>query len=168
MALPVRALPASARRPVTPAHSHGSHPGPHAVLYVDGASFGNPGPSGGGIVLIVDDEIVVSRSEDFGHGTNNQAEYRALLEGLGDAAQHGIRELLVRSDSQLLVRQMTGEYKVKNTGLRSLKMAATELVDRFDKVRFEHIGREGNNQADGLAKQGAEAARARGYGRQEP
>lgn len=133
-----------------------------AVLYVDGASFGNPGPSGAGIVLRVGDSTVVERSEDMGYGTNNQAEYRALIEGLGEAIQHGIRDLLVRSDSQLLVRQMTGEYKIRSPGLRGLKAEADALSERFDDLRFEHVRREGNERADELAKEGAEAARARG------
>lgn len=132
------------------------------VLYVDGASFGNPGPSGTGVVLQVDDQIIVQRSEDAGYGTNNQAEYRALLEGLSEAVQRGIRKLLVRSDSQLLVRQMTGEYKLKAKGLRALKAEADALCERFDEVRFEHVRREGNALADELAKAGAEAAKARG------
>jgi ribonuclease HI len=131
-------------------------------LNVDGASFGNPGPSGAGIVLRVGTQIVAERSEDTGYGTNNQAEYRALIEGLGEAVQHGIRELIVRSDSQLLVRQMLGEYKIKAKGLRGLKAEADALRGRLDKVRFEHIPRERNERADELAKAGAEAAKARG------
>ncbi|HYZ91708.1 MAG TPA: ribonuclease HI family protein [Actinomycetota bacterium] len=133
-----------------------------AFLYVDGASFGNPGPSGTGVVLIVDGETIVERSEDTGYGTNNQAEYRALLEGLAEAVQRGIHDLVVRSDSQLLVRQMLGEYKIKAKGLKGLKMEADALRERFDSVRFEHIPRERNERADELAKAGAEAAKARG------
>jgi ribonuclease HI len=133
-----------------------------AELYVDGASFGNPGPSGIGIVLVVDDEILVKRSEDVGYGTNNQAEYRALLEGLGEAVQRGIRRLVVRSDSQLLVRQMLGEYKVKSKQLLPLRVEAEALSKRFDEVRFEHVRRQFNEIADELAKLGAEAAKARG------
>lgn len=133
-----------------------------AVLYVDGASFGNPGPSGAGIVLEMDGTVVVERSEDLGFGTNNQAEYRALLEGLGEALQRGVRDLRVVSDSQLLVRQMQGEYKIKASGLKGLKAEADALCSRFDDVRFEHTLREGNEKADELAKLGAEAAKARG------
>ena len=132
------------------------------VLHVDGASFGNPGPSGIGIVLTVDGQTVVERSEDTGYGTNNQAEYRALLEGLAEAVQRGIRKLVVRSDSQLLVRQMSGEYKIKAKGLKGLKAEADALCERFDDVRFEHVPRERNARADELAKLGAEAAKARG------
>ena len=133
-----------------------------AALYVDGASFGNPGPSGAGIVLEMDGSVVVERSEDLGYGTNNQAEYRALLEGLGEALQRGVRDLRVVSDSQLLVRQMQGEYKIKAPGLKGLKAEADALCARFDHVRFEHTLRAGNEKADELAKLGAEAAKARG------
>lgn len=139
-----------------------------AVLYVDGASFGNPGPSGTGVVLRMGDDTVVERSEDVGYGTNNQAEYRALIEGLGEALQRGVRNLLVCSDSQLLVRQMTGEYKLKAKGLKGLKAEADALRERFDQVRFEHVRREGNARADELAKAGAEAARSRGVRGSEP
>ena len=135
---------------------------PDAVLNVDGASFGNPGPSGSGIVLRVGDRVVAERSEDAGYGTNNQAEYRALIEGMAEALAHGIRRLVVRSDSQLLVRQMRGEYRIKAKGLAGLKAQADALRERFDEVRFEHVPRERNDRADALAKMGAEAARARG------
>lgn len=131
------------------------------VLHVDGASFGNPGPSGIGFVLLCGDETV-ERSGDVGYGTNNQAEYRGLLEGLKEAADRGVRRLVVRSDSQLLVRQMLGEYKVKHAGLRALKAEVDAVVERFDRVTFEHVPRERNERADQLAKAGAEAAQARG------
>jgi ribonuclease HI len=133
-----------------------------AELYVDGASFGNPGPSGIGVVLIVDGETIVARSEDTGYGTNNEAEYRALLEGMNEALQRGITHLHVRSDSQLLVRQMLGEYKVKAKGLIPFRMEAEPLRNKFDDVRFEHVRRELNSTADALAKAGSEAAKARG------
>ena len=136
--------------------------GRDAVLYVDGASFGNPGPSGIGVVLVEDGDAVLTRSEDIGYGTNNQAEYRALLRGLAEALERGITRLLVRSDSQLLVRQMLGEYKVKSKGLLALRREAEALKQRFDEVAFEHVRREYNEVADELAKQGAEAAQARG------
>lgn len=132
------------------------------LLYIDGASFGNPGPSGVGIVLMVDDDTVLTRAEDIGYGTNNRAEYTALLEGLKVARDHGVKDLTVRSDSQLLVRQMQGEYKVKNKGLIPLRIEAENLVRQFDRVRFEHIPRELNEEADALSKMGAEEAKLRG------
>jgi ribonuclease HI len=132
------------------------------VLYIDGASFGNPGPSGAGVVLIVDGDTVVALSEDIGFGTNNRAEYTALLEGLRAAKDQGVTDLTVRSDSQLLVRQMLGEYKVKNKGLVGLRIEAEDLTRSFDRVRFEHIPRELNEEADALSKMGAEEAKLRG------
>lgn len=132
-----------------------------AVLHVDGASFGNPGPSGIGFVLLVSGESI-ERSADVGYGTNNQAEYRALLEGLREAAERGVKRLVVRSDSQLLVRQMSGEYKVKHAGLRALKAEVDAVAQRFERVVFEHVPRERNERADELAKSGAEAAQLRG------
>ena len=153
---------------MTPSGARGAGDGPDetesrdAVLYVDGASFGNPGPSGIGVVLVEDGDAVLTRSEDVGYGTNNQAEYRALLRGLHEALDRGITRLLVRSDSQLLVRQMIGEYKVKSKALQALRREAEALKQRFDEIAFEHVYREFNEIADELAKQGAEAAKARG------
>ncbi len=133
-----------------------------AHLFVDGASFGNPGPSGIGVVLMRDGQVLAERSEDTGYGTNNEAEYRALIAGLTDALRHGIRTLTVTSDSQLLVRQMSGEYRVKQQRLAALKSEAEQLVAKFDSVRLQYVGREGNARADELAKLGATAAQARG------
>lgn len=151
---------------MTPERARGGGPTdrdlPEGVLYVDGASFGNPGPSGIGIVLVEDGDTVLTRSEDIGYGTNNQAEYRALLRGLSEALERGISKLIVRSDSQLLVRQMIGEYKVKSKGLLALRREAEALKQRFDEIHFEHVRRELNEVADELAKSGAEAARERG------
>jgi ribonuclease HI len=133
-----------------------------AVLHVDGASFGNPGPSGIGVVLLSEGRTMSERSQDIGYGTNNEAEYRALIAGLGEALDHGIGSLLVRSDSQLLVRQMNGEYRVKERRLATLKAEAEALARRFERVAYEHVLRGGNARADELAKAGAEAAAARG------
>jgi probable phosphoglycerate mutase len=139
-----------------------------AVLHVDGASFGNPGPSGIGFVLLSDGDTLAEVSEDIGWGTNNRAEYRGLIAGLEAARDHGISELAVRSDSQLLVRQMSGEYKVKDKGLRLLKAEASALAEKFDKIRYEYVPRERNDRADTLAKAGAEEAKARGVRGAEP
>lgn len=136
-------------------------PPARAVLHTDGASFGNPGPSGIGFVLTTTDDDV-EYSEDIGYATNNQAEYKAVMAGLREAERRGIGEVVVRSDSQLLVRQLTGEYRVKDGGLRLLKDEVEALAARFSSVSFEHVRREGNARADDLAKAGAEAAKARG------
>jgi ribonuclease HI len=134
------------------------------VLYTDGASLGNPGPAGIGYVLFDGDDVLAEHSEDIGYGTNNQAEYRAVIAGLSEARERGIPRLVVRSDSELLVRQLTGAYKVRNHLLRPLKEEVAALAASFEEVRFEHVRREGNARADELAKSGAEAARARGVG----
>lgn len=131
-----------------------------AELYVDGASFGNPGPSGIGVVLRIGDEIV-ERSEDIGWGTNNEAEYRALITGLRLALDHSVDTLHVRADSQLIVRQVTGEYKIKKKELQRLAMEARALIDKFGSVRFEHVLRDLNERADALSKAGAEQAKSR-------
>jgi len=133
-----------------------------AVLHVDGASFGNPGPSGIGYVLLVDGKTVAEVAADAGWGTNNQAEYRALEAGLSAAREHGATDVVVRSDSQLLVRQMTGEYKVKDGRLRLLKAEIDSIREGFDRVRFEYVPRERNERADELAKAGATQAQLRG------
>lgn len=132
-----------------------------SVLHTDGASFGNPGPSGIGYVLRIGDEEI-RHSADIGYGTNNQAEYKAVVAGLEEAARRGVTELVVRSDSQLLVRQLTGEYKVKDKRLKLLKAEIDALRERFDRVRFEHVPRDSNAHADELSKLGAEAAQLRG------
>lgn len=150
---------------MTQEHPEGNDAG---ILYIDGASFGNPGPSGVGIVLVVDGQIVVTRASDIGYGTNNRAEYTALLEGLRVARDHGVKDLTVRSDSQLLVRQMQGAYKVKHKGLVPLRIEAESLVREFERVRFEHIPRELNEEADALSKMGAEEAQLRGVTGPQP
>jgi ribonuclease HI len=131
-----------------------------ASLHVDGASFGNPGPSGIGVVLQIGDEIV-EHSEDVGFGTNNEAEYRALITGLRMALEHGVDTLHVRADSQLVVRQVTGEYKIKKKELQRLAIEARALIERFESVRFEHVLRDLNDRADALSKAGAERAKLR-------
>jgi ribonuclease HI/probable phosphoglycerate mutase len=131
------------------------------ALYCDGASFGNPGPSGIGVVLEIGDEVV-EHSEDIGWGTNNEAEYRALITGLRMALDRGVDVLHVRADSQLIVRQVTGEYKIKKKELQRLALQARSLVERFASVKFEHVLRDLNERADALSKAGAEHAKARG------
>ena len=133
-----------------------------AVLNVDGASFGNPGPSGVGYVLSMDGKTVEEVSLDIGWGTNNQAEYRGLEAGLRAAKNHGANKVVVRSDSQLMVNQMKGSYRVKDEKLKLLKAELDHLVSAFEDVRFDYVPRELNARADDLAKAGAEKAQARG------
>lgn len=124
------------------------------VVYVDGGARGNPGPAAAGVVVEADDGTVLFEGGYFlGRATNNVAEYRALLAGLVRAAELRGRRLEVRSDSELLVRQMRGEYRVKNARLRELFEQANELCRTFADVRFEHVPRERNRRADRLVHQ---------------
>lgn len=130
------------------------------TLFTDGGSRGNPGPAGGGVVLV--DASGATRcavGRFFGRATNNVAEYRALLAGLQEAIDLGVRRLMVRSDSELMVRQINGQYKVKNAGLRPLYEQALELVERFEQVEFVHIRREKNEHADALANRAMDGRR---------
>lgn len=122
------------------------------TLYCDGASRGNPGPAALGAVLYDPAARVVAElSEAIGVATNNVAEYRALVAGLQHAVDLGVERLLIRLDSQLLVRQITGEYRVKAPGLRPWHRKVAELMSRIRSVHIEHIPREENTAADGLA-----------------
>ncbi len=132
----------------------------HLVLHTDGASLGNPGPAGAGFVLLEDDgEVVREGSIPLGVATNNVAEYKALIAGLNEAAALGARRLTVRSDSELMIKQLRGEYRVKTPHLRPLYEWAVKLARRFEQVRWEHVRRESNTVADDLA--GAAAKRSR-------
>lgn len=127
------------------------------VVYSDGASRGNPGPASIGAVIYLDAsaglEEVASISEPIGHQTNNVAEYRAVIAGLELVERLDPDEVTVRADSQLLVRQLAGEYRVKAPNLKPLYSQVRRLVDRLGMVRFEHVPRESNTVADGLANE---------------
>ncbi len=128
------------------------------VLYTDGGSRGNPGPAGSGYLLLNASGSTLRAAGHFiGHATNNQAEYDALVRGLRAAREHGCRDLEVRMDSELIVRQMTGRYRVKNAGLKNLFTQAQRLVRHFESVRFVHVRRERNVEADRLANQAMDA-----------
>lgn len=133
-------------------------PGPRLILYTDGAARGNPGPAGIG-ALLVDEEgrTVATLAEGLGHATNNQAEYRAVIEGLRLAKEHGASRVLVRSDSKLLVEQLKGAWKVKHAGLKPLHAQARAAARAFDRVDYEHVRREENVEADALANEGVDA-----------
>lgn len=129
------------------------------VLHTDGGSRGNPGPAGAAYVLQDPAGRVVSgRGRFLGIATNNVAEYEALLDGLEAALARGVEVLLVRSDSELLVRQLAGEYRVKNEGLKPLFERARELLAAFASARVTHIPRRANVQADSLANGAMDAA----------
>jgi ribonuclease HI len=131
------------------------------TAYIDGGSRGNPGPAGYG-VQIVDDQgaVVAELHEPVGTATNNVAEYRGLLAALAWALDHDVAHLHVRSDSELLVRQLKGEYRVKNPGLQRLYQEACALIARLDRVTFEHVRRELNSEADRLANLAMDEAAA--------
>jgi ribonuclease HI len=124
-----------------------------ATANIDGGSRGNPGPAGYGVRIEQADGTIVELKEFLGTQTNNVAEYRGLLAALRWAAEHGVSPLLIRSDSELLVRQMRGEYRVKNPGLQPLFDDARSLIRRVGTVTFEHVRREFNRDADRLANE---------------
>lgn len=125
-----------------------------ARLSTDGGARGNPGPAAYAFVLETDDgHILDARGEAIGRATNNVAEYRALLAGLEAAAEAGVTELEVVSDSELLVKQMRGDYKVKNEALRELSLEAARLARRIGKVRYTAVRREHNELADRLVNE---------------
>jgi ribonuclease HI len=122
-----------------------------AQLYCDGASRGNPGDAGIGCVIILDNKKI-EISEYIGKTTNNVAEYTALIRGLEQALKQNVKEIDIFSDSELLVRQINGAYKVRNKNLIPLYNKVIELLNKFKKYRILHIYREKNELADKLAK----------------
>jgi len=129
-----------------------------AKLSTDGGARGNPGPAAFGYVLETDDgTVLAAHGEKIGVATNNVAEYRALVEGLRKAGELQVDEVEVVSDSELLVRQMSGDYKVKNEALRRLYEEAIELADRFEKVTYTAVRREHNELADRLVNEALDA-----------
>lgn len=130
-----------------------------ARLFTDGGARGNPGPAAYAYVLEADDHTVLAaHGEAIGVATNNVAEYRALVEGLRKAVEVGTDELEVVSDSELIVHQMRGEWKVKNEALKVLWLDAQELADRVRKVTFTAVRREHNELADRLVNEALDAA----------
>jgi ribonuclease HI len=130
-----------------------------ARLSTDGGSRGNPGPAAYGYVLETDDGTVLdARGEAIGVATNNVAEYRGLLAGLASALERGIEELEVVSDSELLVKQMRGEYKVKSPSLRELVDEAEFLARKLRRVRYTAVRREHNELADRLVNEALDSA----------
>jgi ribonuclease HI len=132
-----------------------------ARLFTDGGARGNPGPAAYAYVLEAeDDTVLASDGQPIGVATNNVAEYRALVAGLERAAELGIDELEVVSDSELLVRQMRGEYRVKNQALQALNRQAAELAARFRRVVYTAVRREHNELADRLVNEALDGAGA--------
>ena len=122
-----------------------------ATMWVDGAARGNPGPAGAGVILEMTDGTVERLGEYLGEATNNVAEYKALLMGVQMAARLGVGELLVKSDSELIVKQLNGLYKVKNPALQELYFSTIKAISSFEKVTFTHVPRDENKEADRMA-----------------
>jgi ribonuclease HI len=132
------------------------------VIFTDGASRGNPGPAAIGVVI--QDEkgnVICTISLCLGKATNNQAEYRAIISGLEKAREMGATDVEVRSDSELVVRQLSGEYKVKNALLTPLYLKTQQLSRGFSSFKVNYIPREKNSEADKLANQALDGSRER-------
>ena len=120
-------------------------------VYCDGASRGNPGPAAIGWVLVDDSGIVTEGGRRIGETTNNRAEYEALIHALSVAREYGFDEVELRSDSELVVRQLTGEWNVNEPALRECRVRAREQLESFDRWSVSHVPREVNEHADELA-----------------
>jgi ribonuclease HI len=129
-----------------------------AKLSTDGGARGNPGPAAYGYVLEAEDgTVLAAHGETIGTATNNVAEYRALVAGLEKAHELQVDEVEVVSDSELLVKQMRGEYKVKNEALRELSIEAARLARQIGNVTYTAVGREHNELADRLVNEALDA-----------
>lgn len=133
----------------------------HVKVCIDGGARGNPGPAGAGVVISdqKDGQIIYEGGLFIGRATNNVAEYSGLLHGLEVAARLGATEVDVVSDSELLVRQMTGRYRVRNEGLKPLYSKARDLASGFDLCEYRHVRREENKEADRLVNQAIDLKR---------
>lgn len=128
-----------------------------ATLHVDGASRGNPGPAAFAYVIARPGLPPAEYAQTLGSATNNVAEYTALIRGLKAAADLGLKHLTVYSDSELVVRQMSGDYRVKHPDLRPLYLEAKEMLKEFASVTIAHIRREDNSRADALCNEALDA-----------
>ena len=129
------------------------------TVNVDGGARGNPGPAAIGIVVRdADGEVLAEVGETIGEATNNVAEYRALLRGIELAAEHGVEELELVGDSELVVRQVEGRYKVKNAGMKELHEEVKRALRGFHSWSIRHVRRENNADADRLVNQALDGA----------
>jgi ribonuclease HI len=129
------------------------------VVHVDGGARGNPGPAAVGVVIAEPGgEVVHAVGETIGVATNNVAEYRALLRGIELAREHGASALEIYGDSELVVKQVRGEYKVKDVGLKPLHAEARAALADVESWSFDHVRRENNAHADELVNQALDAA----------
>jgi len=164
--------PARSEKPLPPGSLPPVAPAPagtdvDVVVHTDGSSRGNPGPAGIGVVLVHPDGTILREvSRAIGRATNNVAEYRAAIAGVEAAARLGARRVLLRSDSELLVRQLRGEYRVRNPDLKALHARLMRAVEGFEHFACEHVGREANARADALAAAASRPPTRRPTGRQ--
>ena len=129
------------------------------TVNVDGGSRGNPGPAAIGVVVRNDDGAVVEAvGETIGRQTNNVAEYKAMLRGIELALAHGADEVEMIGDSELIIRQIEGRYKVKKADLKPLHAEAKEMLAKFDRWTVRHVKREQNSDADALVNQALDNA----------
>ncbi len=130
-----------------------------ATLHTDGGARGNPGPAGIGVVLQAEDgEVIAEIGRGIGVATNNVAEYAALIAGLELALSRGVTQVDIYVDSELVVSQLLGKWKIKKDTLRPLAIKARALMNRFESFTISHVKRELNADADKLANQGMDAA----------
>ena len=128
------------------------------IVNIDGGARGNPGPAAFGYVLEAENgAVLAAHGEAIGVATNNVAEYRALIAGLEKAVELAVPEVEVVSDSELMVKQMTGEYRVKNEALRELSLEAGRLARRIGSVDYTAVRREHNELADTLVNEALDA-----------
>jgi len=152
-ASPEPAVPASPEPPATAQASDAAQATEEVIVWADGGSRGNPGPAGYGALITSAStgDVLAELREGIGWATNNVAEYRGVIAGLEHAQTLGARRVVVRADSKLVIRQLSGGYKVQSPALIPLHAKARQLTDGFEEVVFEHIAREANQRADLLA-----------------
>lgn len=129
------------------------------ILYSDGASRGNPGESGAGAFLVNDKGEEIELVKYLGQRTNNQAEYEGLILGLEKLKSLGARKVEIRADSELMIRQLQGKYRVKNPDLQVLFGKAGVLLKHFEEVSLRHVPREQNKEADRLSNEAIDSRR---------
>lgn len=130
-----------------------------ATLHTDGGARGNPGPAGIGFVLAIENREPVEYGEYIGETTNNQAEYKALLAGLRRALDEAVTDLACYLDSELVVKQVNGEYRIKNEELKPLAREVQDMAKQFPKITFQHVRREKNSGADKLVNKAIDATK---------
>ncbi len=124
------------------------------TINTDGGARGNPGPAGIGVVIRGENNKILAGHEQYiGEATNNVAEYKALILALHEAEKIGATDLLINMDSELVVKQMKGQYKIKEPGLQLLAAEAFKLIKNFHSVNFNHVRREFNKEADKLVNE---------------